>query len=124
VLAQHTLSHIFSVRPQDRATYFKALLEITDLDDVRNDIAALTEQLKLPDDPLLAKFDNCAAVPALKPSWAEILRRIPDVDGLTAKISDAARALIKGTRERVPYTLDDQLGLGALLGHRYPTSWT
>ena len=25
VLAQHTLSYIFSVRPQDRATYFKSL---------------------------------------------------------------------------------------------------
>ena len=30
VLAQHTLSYIFSVRPQDRATYFKTLLEVTD----------------------------------------------------------------------------------------------
>ena len=31
VLAQHTLGYIFSARPQDRATYFKTLLEVTDL---------------------------------------------------------------------------------------------
>jgi chromosome segregation ATPase len=28
VLAQHTLSYIFSVQPQDRATYFKSLLAV------------------------------------------------------------------------------------------------
>ena len=33
VVAQHTLSYILSVRPQDRATYFQTLLDVTDPDD-------------------------------------------------------------------------------------------
>ena len=33
VLAQHTLGYVFSAKPQDRSSYFKALLEVTDLDD-------------------------------------------------------------------------------------------
>src|SRR6516165_1249036 len=39
VLAQHTLGYLFSARPQDRAGYFKALLEVTDLDEFRNAVA-------------------------------------------------------------------------------------
>jgi len=52
VLAQHTLSYIFSVRPQDRATYFKTLLEVTDLDDLRNEIEALASARSSPLPPM------------------------------------------------------------------------
>ena len=39
--------------------------EVTDLDDLRNDIAGLTTELTLSTDPLLTKFDGCAAMPIL-----------------------------------------------------------
>lgn len=109
VLAQHTLSYIFSVRPQERATYFKTLLELTDLDDLRNDIAALEGELKPPDDPLLTKFDACAAIPALKPALGGLQRSIPDMPAFAAKIEDAARALIEVAGETVPGTLGGRL---------------
>jgi hypothetical protein len=109
VLTQHTLSYIFSVRPQDRATYFKSLLEVTDLDELRNDIAALADGLKPPDGRLLTKFDTCAAIPALKPAFAGILRKIPGAESFTAKISEAARTLIEVSGGEVPDTLDDRL---------------
>ncbi len=109
VLAQHTLSYIFSVRPQDRATYFKTLLELTDLDHLRNDIAALAEDLEPPDDPLLTKFDTCAAIAALKEILAEIARAPPDLPTFTARIGEAARALIEATDEEAPETLSDRL---------------
>ena len=35
VLAQHTLGYVFSLGPQNRATYFKALLEVTEIDELR-----------------------------------------------------------------------------------------
>src|SRR6266478_539522 len=41
VLTQHTLGYLFSIRPQDRATYFKAILEVTDLETFRAAVAAL-----------------------------------------------------------------------------------
>jgi len=109
ILAQHTISHIFSVGPQDRATYFKTLLEVTDLDDLRNDIAALAGELTPPHDPLLTKFDTCAAVPALKPALAGMLRTNTDLAALTVGIEDAARALIEAVGETVPETLDGRL---------------
>jgi hypothetical protein len=109
VLAQHTLSYIFSVGPQDRATYFKTLLEVTDLDDLRNEIAALAEDLKPPDHPLLTKFDACAATTLLKPSLAAALLTIPDATTLVAKIHDAARSLLENADEKVPDALDERL---------------
>jgi DNA-binding transcriptional MerR regulator len=109
VLAQHTLGYIFSVRPQDRATYFKTLLEVTDLDDLRTDIAGLADELALPDDPLLTKFDACATVPALKSALGGMLRPIPDLPTLTAGIEAVARALIEAASEKVPAELDERL---------------
>jgi hypothetical protein len=111
VLAQHTLGYIFSVRPQDRSTYFKTLLEVTDLDDLRNDIARLAGDLTLPKTPLLTKFDNCAAVPTLKPALASMRQTIPDLAMLKARIDDAARALIEAGGEEVPETFDARLAL-------------
>lgn len=109
VLAQHTLSYIFSVRPQDRATYFKALLEVTDLDDLRNKVAALADGLTPPDDPLLTKFDVCKAVTALKPTLAAVGITVPDAARLAAKFDDGARALINATGEEVPKTPEERL---------------
>lgn len=119
VLAQHTLAYIFSVRPQDRATYFKTLLEVTDLDAVRNDIAALVSEVGPPDDPLLTKFDTCTAVPALRPSLDPIARAIPKLEGFTARVADAAEALITSAGETAPAPLEERLDLiGRILTDR------
>lgn len=108
VLAQHTLSYIFSVRPQDRATYFKTLLELTDLDNLRNDIATLENDLKPPNDPLLAKFDICVNITELRTALAGFLRSVPDLTAFTAKIGDAARALMEAVGESVPDAVDER----------------
>src|SRR6266478_988220 len=84
VLAQHTLSHIFSVRPQDRATYFKALFEVTDLDDLRSRIASLADELTPPSDPALSKFDSCASLAPLAPLLS--VRGIPATPALADKL--------------------------------------
>ena len=108
VLAQHTLSYIFSVRPQERAIYFKTLLEVTDLDVLRNEIAALVDELKPPDDPMLVKFETCAAIPALAPVLGPVVHAIPDLNTLNARIADAAGALIRAAGEDVPETPCDR----------------
>ena len=104
VLAQHTLSYIFSVRPQDRSTYFKALLEVTDLDDLRNDIAGLSGELAPTVDPLLTKFDALLGVAALKPVLFVLGSTIPDLPALTAKLDAGAQALIAVAGAQVPAT--------------------
>ena len=109
VLAQHTLSHIFSVRPQDRATYFKALLEVTDLDDLRNDIAGLSGELAPPVDPLLTKFGALLGVAALRPVLSVLGSTIPDLSALTARLDSGARALIVAAGAQVPTTPTERL---------------
>jgi hypothetical protein len=109
VLAQHTLGHIFSVRPQDRATYFKTLLEVTDLDDLRNEIAALTGELAPFDDPLLGKFDRCLTVAALKPVLSGLATSVPSLARLIASMERAARALIEAAGEDDPPTPEERL---------------
>ncbi len=109
ILSQHTLSYIFSVRPQDRATYFKTLLEVTDLDGLRNEMEALSDEIKPSDDPLVTKFDNCADITTLKPVLSSILYAIPDEATLEAKLHEAAQALIEDAGEKVPETIDKWL---------------
>lgn len=109
VLAQHTLAYIFSVRPQDRATYFKTLLEVTDLDQVRNNIAERSEDLTPPDDSLLVKFDTCTGISALKKTLEDLARTLPDLAVFQGAISDGAAALIASAGEEPPKTLDDHL---------------
>ena len=109
VLAQHTLSYIFSVRPQDRSTYFKTLLDVTDLDVLRNRIAALADDLILPDGPLLKKFDSCAEIPGLILELTYFKHYPFDLAKLINGLMNASRVLIKTTTEEVPDSLDNSL---------------
>ncbi|MCL4215399.1 MAG: AAA family ATPase [Candidatus Hydrogenedentes bacterium] len=119
VLAQHTLSHIFSIGPQDRATYFKTLLEVTDLDQFRNDVANLGPEAKPPLDPLVTKFDACCAMPALEAALADAAFMTPDAAGLEASLGNAAAALISGAGAEVPDTLSGRIAkLEAILAER------
>ena len=53
--------YVFSARPQDRASCFKALLEVTDLEDFRNQVAALDEDIAAPANPLIEKLSLLAS---------------------------------------------------------------
>ncbi len=44
--AQHTLGYLFFTRTQDRATYFRKILEITELGDLRGAVSALDLRFK------------------------------------------------------------------------------
>lgn len=56
VLLQHTLRYVLSTEPKQRATYFKALLTLSDLDLLRQRIAAQRALLEqpAPDEPAVA----------------------------------------------------------------------
>lgn len=108
VLAQHTLGYIFSVRPQDRSTYFKALFEVTDLDELRNAIAALDSELDAPADEALGKFEACAALPLLKTALLDVPRVIPDASGLADKLGECVRVLLEAAGAEVPATADER----------------
>ena len=68
VLLEHALRYAVSAKPGDRSDYFKAVLEVADLDVVRAEIASLiTEREGRPRESLVLKLDSLASVPALSP---------------------------------------------------------
>jgi hypothetical protein len=71
VLAQHTLGYLFSARPQERATYFKALLEVRDLETFRGEVASLQDGLNDDGSPHIRKLEAAAAIDAAHP-WSPI----------------------------------------------------
>ena len=109
VLTQDTLGYIFFVRPTDRATYFKTLLEVTDLDALRTDIAGLADELRPPDAPFLRKLDRCASLPTLATTLGSISTPTPQLATLTAGLSEGARTLIDSAGEVAPETFTDRI---------------
>lgn len=102
VLAQHTLGYVFSAKPQDRASYFKALLEVTDLDEFRGQVAALEKEIVLPESPLFGKFTLAAAVPAAAQHLKPFLLKVPGEAELAAAFSAAFKDLIEASGEAAP----------------------
>lgn len=95
VLMQHTLSHLFSVSPQERAVYFKALLEVTDLDDVSAAAGTLDQTLIAAQPAVLRQLRSCPLIPPLTPSGSTL----PDV---AAAIADAAANVLLDAGEAPP----------------------
>lgn len=108
VLAQHTLGYVFSLGPQNRTSYFKALLEVTDLDELRNELAALGTQLIQPDSERLRQFDRAAQIPELGPTLSDVRDSVLTRDALESALLAAAEQLISTAERDVPVTLDDR----------------
>ena len=128
VLTQDTLSYVFSVRPVDRATYFKALLEVTDLDDLRNEIAALADRVRPTDAPILRKLQRCANVPALADALGRVSASPPDLASLVARIGEGAHAVLETAGASTPDRLDHRLRkiesiLAERRGDAFPVDW-
>ncbi len=85
ILMQHTLRYVVSARPTDRSDYFKALLEVNDLDVIRGAIADLQNIVVKPASSLLTSLRKCAAIPGL----AEIPKKI-ESEGLRAESLESA----------------------------------
>lgn len=59
VLMQHALRFVLSTKPQSRADYLKAVLDVSDLDEVRAVIAAQVKAIEAPSTPVLNQFQVC-----------------------------------------------------------------
>lgn len=110
VLAQHTLSYIFSVGPQNRAMYFKTLLEVTDLDDFRNDVALASSDFAPAVDEIITKLVACSSIEAVG-ALDDVQDDVPNSLALESKIDAAARALVEAAGEVPPVGLGDKLAL-------------
>lgn len=68
MLAQHTLAYIFSAGPNDRASYFRAVLDTQDLEDFRAAVAALSAQIIAPSSKEIGFLQTVEPIPELAKS--------------------------------------------------------
>ncbi|MCC6785236.1 MAG: AAA family ATPase [Planctomycetes bacterium] len=96
VLAQHTLAYLFSTAPQERATYFKSLLDLNDLETFRSELAAIETELRRPPTPALAKLETCLGVVAIQGELRRLQLGSPDLLTVTSVLEKAACSLLSG----------------------------
>lgn len=111
VLTQHTLAYLFSARPQDRANYFRALLEVTDLEAFRNAVAALDPWAAPPDLPVLLQLGKAAAVPQANRllSGFQTGSLVPTLPDITKALDAALVAVITATDGIVPTGIEGRI---------------
>jgi hypothetical protein len=102
VLAQHTLGYVFSARPQDRASYFKALLEVTDLEEFRNQVAALGNEIAAPASPLIEKLETAAGIAGAGRLVKPLLAKVPTPTEIAAALAACAKELVAAAGETPP----------------------
>jgi PAS domain-containing protein len=107
ILLQHSLRYLLSAKPQDRTTYFKALLDIADLDRLQAEVNAATERFESEPPVMILRLNQVMqqggfTIPtdaqdpdALRTSLLIALRDTLDLTGVALQdIEAAARAKI------------------------------
>jgi hypothetical protein len=102
---------LFSARPQDRANYFKALLEVTDLEAFRNAVAALEPRAVPPDLPVLAELGKAAAVTEASRllSGFQTGISVPALPEIAKALDAALVAVIEATGGIVPTNMEGRI---------------
>ncbi len=104
VLAQHTLGYLFSARPQDRATYFKTTLEVTDLEKLRTSAAELENEIISSEDPTWNKLIAAVAIPKAQDHIMRLKTTVPGKNDIAAALDDAVAAILTAAGADVPAT--------------------
>jgi len=89
VLMQHALRFVLSTKPQTRADYLKAVLDISDLDAIRDVIAAQVKSIQAPSTPVLDRFRACQQ----HPTFGAALKKVD-----LASVADIERGLVDAIR--------------------------
>lgn len=90
VLLEHSLRYAVSAKPGDRSDYFKAVLDVADLDKVRSGVAALiTEREATPPPRIIKEIASLSDIPLLSKALRPLLR-----GGTRAKIEEAIHSAL------------------------------
>lgn len=122
VLMPHTLRYVVSAEPQQRAEYFKALLEVSDLEELRTAISNTKSQLVLPPSPIGILYQQCRNNAQFGPSLARLETGSPSKVGVAGALSDALGIILSGS-DPLPNSLEGRLSLanGLLIARRGTT---
>lgn len=97
VLLQHNLRYVLSTAPQQRASYFRALLELTDLDQVRQAVERAKARVAgippLPWVSTLAVLQNATRANSAASAAADSVEAATDLPSVTAGLVSVAMAL-------------------------------
>lgn len=105
ILMPHGLRYVIQVEPTQRTAYFKMLLEMGDLDEVRKRIAGLQMEVTGGAASVLAMHGECARSPVF---GARLGNCGPSKDTLRAALGEAI-ALAAGSPENMPAPLEDRV---------------
>ena len=94
VLAQHTLGYLFSARPQDRATYFKTIFEVTDLEVLRGAVATAGAEFLPEDDANWIRLSAAAEIAEANPFLIPLLTAVPERVDLVGALDNAITAIL------------------------------
>jgi hypothetical protein len=108
VLMPHTLRYVVSAEPQQRAEYFKALLEVSDLEEIRRAIADAKSRLAPPSSPVEDAYKLCRANARFGEALAKMETRPLTLDAVGQVLSEGL-GLILSDAGPVPEWLGTRL---------------
>lgn len=101
VLLEHSLRYAVSAKPGDRSDYFKAVVEISDLDTVRSEIAAaVVERESQASDPLAIAAASLMSEPPF--ALTLTLDRARSLSDVTLTLISTLNALVPPAEDEVP----------------------
>lgn len=102
VLMQHTLPYVFSAGPKERSAYFKALLDVDDLDRFLERVESHGVDLGVPTDAVLRDLRACSAREAMRTALEPLLDESSRSLDVATALSEAAAGLLKAAELEVP----------------------
>ncbi len=103
ILLQHTLRFVLSARPQDRSNYFKAVLEITDLERLRDTITGVLTGLERPPSPHLSRLLSALDEQGLQ----EARTRLNDAEDSEEAVRESLKTALESILGTGPVTLTE-----------------
>ncbi len=110
VLAQHTLGYLFSARPTDRSAYFKKLLEVTNLEELRGAVAVLDTKFKANEnDQWWVQLKAAAAIKDAAPFLTPLKTAVPTRANIATALDEAITAILSTNGQPLSAMPDERL---------------
>ncbi len=101
ILFQHTLGYLFSANPKERSIYFKNLLEVADLEELREAISEAGKHILVAASAVLSRLEVCANTLKNGKELQQLLVP-PFVSNVSSAFSNTAAGLLQAAGLPVP----------------------
>jgi len=108
VLMPHTLRYVVSAEPQQRTEYFKAILEVSDLEEIRDAIANAKNRLVEPTNNVQKIYERCRSDPQFAHDLESLETAPPSREAVENALGEALGRMLS-EHGQVPAGLDARL---------------